>query len=91
MTCELCEAVLFTRQYSNDDLCWVADCESCDVPMVVWREHGTEPPEATLAHMLAMLTDAAHQRFVAGERWFIDRKMRQIPDHFHAHARHDRW
>ena len=28
-------------------MCWVADCEICAVPMVVWRHHGTEPPSRT--------------------------------------------
>ena len=89
--CELCEAVPFTRQYSSDDICWVAECESCSVPMVVWRPHGTEPDETTLAHMLAALGRAATECFGADGRWFLDRHMRQIPDHFHAHARPDRW
>ena len=43
--CELCEAARFTHWYHEDDVCWVADCEVCETPMVVWRHHGTEPPE----------------------------------------------
>src|SRR5687768_13724069 len=53
--CELCEAARFTAWHHEDDVCWVADCESCDLPMVVWKRHGTEPPAAEHEHMLATL------------------------------------
>ena len=42
--CELCEAARITEWFFEDDTCWVADCEVCDVPMVVWKQHGREPP-----------------------------------------------
>lgn len=88
--CELCEAARFTHWYHEDDVCWVADCEVCDIPMVVWRWHGTEPPAADVDHMLARLEAAATERF--GDVPFaIDRTMRQIPTHFHAHARDRDW
>ena len=53
--CELCEAARLTTWYHEDDVCWIADCEICSVPMVVWRHHGTEPPVADLDHMRAEL------------------------------------
>ena len=77
-----------TTWYHEDDTCWVADCEICDVPMVVWKRHGPEPPEDERAHMLAVLSSVAGARF---EEFTIDRVMRQIPDHFHAHARDRHW
>ncbi len=40
--------------------------------------------------MVARLTEVADRRFGA-EGWSIDRVMRQIPDHFHAHARDPNW
>jgi hypothetical protein len=88
--CELCEAARFTHWYHEDDVCWVADCEVCDVPMVVWRWHGTEPPDVDVAHMLDRLAAAATERF-ADVAFSIDRTMRQIPTHFHAHARDRDW
>lgn len=88
--CELCEAARFTHWYHEDDICWVADCEVCDTPMVVWRHHGTEPPAEHVQHMLDRLAEAADARFGAGE-WSYDRTMRQIPTHFHAHSRDPRW
>ncbi len=50
-----------TQWYHEDETCWVADCEVCDVPLVVWRSHGAEPPEDEVAHMLARLGEVANQ------------------------------
>jgi len=88
--CDLCEAARITPWHHEDDLCWVADCEICDVPMVVWKVHGTDPPPEVLEHMLARLAEVADGRFGAGG-WSVDRVMRQIPDHFHAHGRDPHW
>ena len=88
--CELCEAAQLTNWYFEDEICWVADCEVCDTPMVVWRLHGTEPPADQVDYMLGRLGDAANSRFGEGG-WSFDRVMRQIPDHFHAHARDPDW
>ena len=71
-------------------MCWVADCEVCDVPMVVWKQHGAEPPADVLEHMLGRLSAVATERFGA-DGFHVDRVMRQIPDHFHAHARDPNW
>lgn len=68
----------------------VADCEACAVPMVVWWHHGIEPPNAIRAELPASLALAADERFGAGE-WWLDTEMRQVPDHFHAHARDRDW
>ncbi len=88
--CELCEAARITEWYFEDDVCWVADCEVCDVPMVVWKQHGNQPPDGEVDHMLGHLGAVADARF--GESgWSYDRVMRQIPDHFHAHARDPHW
>ncbi|MHB8464224.1 MAG: hypothetical protein ACYDH6_03545 [Acidimicrobiales bacterium] len=86
MACELCEAARITPWHHEDELCWVADCEVCDVPIVVWRRHGPEPPAADVETMLGHLTRVATSMFGA-DGFTIDPVMRQIPDHFHAHAR----
>ncbi|HUW03641.1 MAG TPA: hypothetical protein VMW08_14880 [Acidimicrobiales bacterium] len=83
--CELCEAAPITPWFHEDDICWIAECEACFVPMVVWREHGASPDEETLAHMLGQLERVATEQIGTDHR--IDTMMRQIPDHFHAHAR----
>jgi len=84
LTCDLCDAARLTRWYHEDELCWVADCELCAVPMVVWRRHGTDPPAADAAHMTAALERVAATVFPT---FVVDPVRRNIPDHLHAHAR----
>lgn len=88
--CELCRADRFTHWYHEDEHCWVADCEVCSVPMVVWNDHGIEPDADVVEHLLTCLATAAGERFGHGD-WKIDRTMRQVPTHFHAHARDRGW
>ena len=82
--CMLCRAEKITPWFHEDEVCWIAECEICAVPMVVWRFHGTRPPEAHLAHMAERIREVAARE--VGE-FFIDDHMRNIPDHWHAHAR----
>jgi hypothetical protein len=79
-----------TTWHYEDDVCWIADCEICAVPMVVWKQHGPEPPPEALEMMLARLGEVADRQLGVGV-WSVDRVMRQIPDHFHAHARDPDW
>ena len=88
--CELCEAARFTHWYYEDDVCWVADCEACSTPMVVWKSHGTNPSEESISWMLERLKEAGIERF-GPEVGTIDRTMRQVPEHFHAHLRDPQW
>ena len=87
--CELCEAAEFTTWHHQDDRCWVAECDSCDDPMVVWRSHGTDPGDEVVEHMLSHLRAAADTVF-GNTPYRIDQVRRTIPDHWHAHARIDR-
>jgi hypothetical protein len=82
--CLLCKADRLTRWYHEDDTCWIAECEICEVPMVVWRWHGVQPPAEHLAHMERHLAEVAAAEL--GE-YYVDGHMRNIPDHWHAHAR----
>lgn len=88
--CELCRAQRITPWFHEDATCWIAECEICTVPMVVWKRHGPRPPADEEAHMLEQLTRVATELFGDGE-FFLDPVMRQIPDHFHAHARDHGW
>ena len=83
--CDLCEAARITPWYHEDEICWIAECEICAVPMVVWRGHGTEPPVVELAHMHERLAVVVEVHFTFEH--YVDDNMRQIPDHYHAHAR----
>ena len=84
--CELCEATRMTTWYYDDELCWIADCEICEVPMVVWRVHQAVPPDDVLALLTERLRAVADARF-GPDGYRIDDHMRNIPDHYHAHAR----
>ena len=83
--CDLCEAAKITPWFHEDDLCWIAECEICATPMVVWRFHGKVPPPEHLDHMHVELAKVAKDRLTVEH--YVDDNMRQIPDHYHAHAR----
>jgi hypothetical protein len=82
--CDLCKAEKMTPWFHEDDLCWIAECDVCAVPMVVWRFHGVRPPAEHLAHMRALIAEVATRE--VGE-FYIDDVLRNIPEHWHAHAR----
>ena len=84
--CQLCESAPITTRYFDDEECWVADCVICRVPMVVWREHDPSPPSQVRERLVARLSLVA-DNFYDVRPWLVDDHMRQIPDHYHAHAR----
>jgi hypothetical protein len=83
--CDLCEAAPLTEWFYSDEECWIAECESCWVPMVVWRTHNPVPDEATKARLVERLGTVMAERF--DFEFYIDDNLRSIPDHYHAHAR----
>lgn len=83
--CDLCEAAKMTEWYFEDDVCWIAECEFCAVPMVVWKVHDPAPSEEIKALLHGHLADVVVERF--GWEYYVDDNMRNIPDHYHAHAR----
>src|SRR4029078_10833133 len=83
--CDLCEAARITEWFHEDDVCWIAECEICATPMVVWRVHHTEPHPVALEHMHARLAEVVGTHFEFEH--YVDDNMRNIPDHYHAHAR----
>jgi hypothetical protein len=74
-----------TEWFHEDELCWVAECEACSVPMVVWRQHDPNPPEEIRVVLLNTLLAVVSRHFET-ECW-IDDNMRSVPHHYHAHAR----
>jgi hypothetical protein len=83
--CELCAADRMTTWWFEDEVCWVAECESCCVPMVVWKRHAPDPPAELREEMLARLRAVADRQ--GPPDYWIDERLRTIPDHYHAHAR----
>ncbi len=88
--CELCQADRWTHWYAVTQDGWIADCEVCSVPMAVWWDHGPEVSDETRERLFTALSEAADERFGEGN-WKIDTTMRQVPEHFHAHARDRDW
>lgn len=63
----------------------IIDCDSCDVPMAVLGDHRAQASDVereVMRQALAAVADARYQN-----TWFFDDRMRQIPDHYHLHAR----
>jgi hypothetical protein len=85
MTCPLCVAEQRTAWLYADDVCWVALCSTCGVPMVVLRRHTTEPTPAEKRHMLDALISSVRKSCTGPIR--ITSDMRTHPEHYHLHAR----
>jgi hypothetical protein len=83
--CPLCQADRVTDWFYEDAECWVAECEACWVPMVVWKRHDPSPPEEVRVALIARLSEVVVEHYVF--EWWVDENMRTIPHHFHAHAR----
>lgn len=84
-SCELCQAHRISPWFYEDTECWIAECESCSTPMIVWRRHGLPDPE-TEERLIGRLRATADAHFGEGE-WWLDGRRRNIPDHWHCHAR----
>ncbi len=91
--CELCELARTTRWYAEffePFRFTVLDCDSCDVPMAVLGEHRPAISAEERAVMERALRLVAENHGL-GEVFFDDH-MRQIPEHYHLHARvRPRW
>ncbi len=86
--CELCALARTTRWYAEHDDPFrfvILDCDSCDVPMAVLGAHRAQPSPSEREVMTRALADIADGKYPSG--WYFDDHMRQIPDHYHLHAR----
>ncbi len=83
--CELCAAERITDWFFEDELCWIAECEQCWVPMVVWKEHAPAPPPEVYAQLIDRLAAVVAEHY--GFEFYVDDNMRTIPTHYHAHGR----
>ena len=83
--CLLCRAEQVTARLFEDEECWVADCMVCATPWVGGGVPGP-PDRVVLARPLEHLARHAATRY-GDEGYWVDGRMRRIPDHWHAHAR----
>lgn len=88
--CPLCQAEKLTHWFEETDLYWIALCKTCNVPMVVLKRHDTDVSLDEAADMICALmriADAFFGKHHGTSLCVLDRETRQIPDHWHAHAR----
>lgn len=79
--CDLCELVdgdVHTKKYLETKRWIVVDCDTCNIPMAVYKEHTRAVPNKEIDFILDELKHLFPDRT---PRW----KMRKIPDHFHFH------
>ncbi len=91
--CDLCELKEYTPWYARFTQPFrfaILDCDSCDTPMAVLAEHRIELAVEERAFMVEALSLVARVKYGEGE-FIIDQVMRQIPSHFHMHARPTRF
>ena len=86
MKCDLCLLQRKRNVYIDNEYFIIMDCDSCLVPMVVWKEHTMDVPEPDEQMMKAFLIEVANQ-FYEGRDYFIDKNQRDVLDHIHWHAR----
>ena len=89
MDCDLCLLKRRTNVYIDNEYFIIMDCDSCFVPMIVWKEHTMDVPDPDKQIMEAFLIEVANQFYESwdGKGYFIDRNQREIFDHLHWHAR----
>ena len=85
-SCDLCVGAAITRRYASTTDYWIADCVVCGVPMIVWSSHVAAPDDSVKSLLRERLREVA-DRELGEDRWAFDDHMRNIPDHYHAHAR----
>jgi len=87
--CELCGLVndrkIATKKYYEDANFMMVDCKTCRVPMLVSKKHFATIDEADMAMAYHLFYKHAERISISG--WFVDYKMRTIPEHWHAHLR----
>ena len=86
MDCDLCLLKRRINVYLDNEYFIIMDCDSCHVPMVVWKEHTMDVPEPDEQIMEAFLIETSNM-FYEGKSYFIDKNQRAILDHLHWHAR----
>ena len=87
MNCDLCKLVqgnVVTRKYYEDNKWIIVDCKTCNIPMIVYKEHIMIPKiqhRWQVEELFKQHVNVNHAVF------FIDERMKCIPDHYHCHYR----
>jgi len=79
MTCPLCKKEKLTHWYYEGPEFWIADCITCNIPMLVWNEHVKDTPKEKKEELVKFVK----KHF--GDQVKIRWRMNKIKDHFHFH------
>jgi hypothetical protein len=80
MTCELCLLEKRTKWYFENNEFAILECDTCNIPMCVWKQHGGAPSRRVITDM----HNKAKELF--GPSITFRTQMKRIPDHFHFHV-----
>ena len=84
--CDLCILERKTNIYMETDKFIILDCDSCHIPMSVWKEHTMSIDKGHELWMEKRLSKIG-EVFYKGKPFFIDKVQRKIPNHLHWHCR----
>ena len=80
MDCKLCAL-------PTDAAAWcITSCPGCELPLLLWNEHASEPSRTQRREMRDALRDYGNTYYGRGN-FLIDRFPAEYPDHFHWHCR----
>ena len=80
MTCDLCTLEKRTKWYYDDDEFVIIDCKTCNIPMMVTKQHIMEPSPILLESMIKTAKN------LFGEDITFRKKQRKIKSHWHWHC-----
>ena len=86
MSCSLCILENKINIYEDNDKFIIIDCDTCLVPMSVWKEHTMTITEEDNEIMEKFLKLVANRKY-GEDNYIITKDQRQIPDHLHWHSR----
>lgn len=57
MECDLCRAEKLTKWHYEDDIVYICDCKTCNIPMVVLKRHAKLPDKEEWLHIKWMINN----------------------------------
>ena len=76
--CPLCRKERLTHWYYSDTVCWMADCLTCKIPMIVLVRHSMRLTDFERRHLPEVV-----EMFFPGAK--LRKRQRKIKDHLHWH------
>ncbi len=77
-SCSLCQKEKKTHWYYSDTVCWIADCLTCKIPMIILVRHSMKLTDFESRHLPEIV-----EMFFPGAK--LRKEQRKIEDHLHWH------